>query len=190
MVVTGHRRAVNAGILGMLLPAALSPTSARVDGIPFYAPVSGAGLPDEGFESLLPRVEAIKSSIPMLREAAASGEWEQILTAQTPSIIDGQLRTLGSMASILGDEAYTALSLKSQYATAARRLMAVASEPAERSTTRALATVDELDLCISKTLGLVPEVVVKQVKVFQEQQATLNTSPNTRTSERLQAVPD
>lgn len=99
--------------------------SARVEGIPLYAPGDKIKLPEEGFEVQLPRLEALRDrTIPLLRAALEKSDWEAAATQVGPDAVTSQLRVLGDTASILGDEAYTALSLKAKYAASVRKLQA------------------------------------------------------------------
>ena len=106
--VSSSRRAFGLGVLSVLsLPAVPRPANAVVDGIPLYAPNSGTALPDQGFETLLPKTEAILDSMTALRAAAEQGDWAAVSKMESAATLEAQLACLGSMASILGDEAYT-----------------------------------------------------------------------------------
>lgn len=83
-----------------------SPAVARVDGIPFYAPGDKVVLPGAGFETWLPRIEALQlSALPSLRAAIQSKNWAAAAQFLSADSLSYQLKVFGSTASILGDEA-------------------------------------------------------------------------------------
>ena len=136
--------------------------SARVEGIPLYAPGDKIKLPEEGFEVQLPRLEALRDrTIPLLRAALDKSDWEAAATQVGPDAVASQLRVLGDTASILGDEAYTALSLKAKYAASVRKLQAALVSAKQDD---ALREVDALDATISDYIALVPAKVVELVR--------------------------
>ncbi len=136
--------------------------SARVDGIPLYAPGDKFKLPDEGFEVQLPRLEGLRSRmIPALRFALEKSDWEAAAMQIGPDALSFQLRVLGDTASILGDEAYTALGLKAQYGSAAKRLQAAVVSAKQADALREVAT---LDATLSDYIALVPTSVVELVR--------------------------
>ena len=58
-------------------------------------------------QTLLPRSEAIRDSMPVLRAAVERGDWTAVAEMESAATQKAQLACFGSMASILGDEAYT-----------------------------------------------------------------------------------
>ena len=149
--------AVAASTLPALAPLR---ASALVDGIPLYAPGDKISLPEAGFEVWLPRMEAIRDvQLPALRAAADASDWPTVEAALSPSVLKEQLTTFGNLASILGDEAYTAVGIKALYTASAKKLQASVGKRDD-----ALKRVGELELCVTQTLALVPAPVVQQVR--------------------------
>ena len=130
--------------------------SARVEGIPLYAPGDKIKLPEEGFEVQLPRLEALRDrTIPLLRAALEKSDWEAAATQVGPDAVTSQLRVLGDT------EAYTALSLKAKYAASVRKLQAALVSAKQDD---ALREVDALEATISDYIALVPAKVVELVR--------------------------
>lgn len=146
---------------------------ARVDGIPLYAPGDQVNLPKAGFEYWLPRVEALQTAIPSLRLACTTADWPaaaQLLSSET---IAAQLSTLGGTASILGDDAYTAIGIKQRWAQAAKRLQGLLIGDKPPNQQAALQAVAELELCVQDMLALIPPSVVRQVRELEKKRAEL-----------------
>ena len=112
-----------AALLALLATSGPLPSLAKVDGIPLYAPGDQAMLPKDGFEKWLPITEQLRDSIlPKLREAISNSDYETAAQLVSPAALTQQLEAFGRLASILGDEAYTALGIKSRYRNAATQL--------------------------------------------------------------------
>jgi len=145
--------------------------SAMVDGIPLYAPSAGtigsSGLPDEGFETLLPKVEGLATNAAAALEAANVGDWDRVRDALSAATPADQTTNLGKFAAILGDDAYTALGLKREYQAAAAALGSAAAHAAAgdaKEAERAVKAAELMDLSIQELLDLVPAPVVTQVR--------------------------
>ena len=139
------------------------PARAIVDGIPLYAPGDKFQLPEYGFETQLPQLEQIRDvTLPAMRESIRRADWASARSSFSMDF-ERQLYILGSTASILGDEAYTAVMLKARYAAAGKKLQAklAVTEPREEEV---LGTVDELDATVNEYIALVPAVVVDAVR--------------------------
>eukprot|EP00310_Coccolithus_braarudii_P023551 CAMPEP_0183341164 /NCGR_PEP_ID=MMETSP0164_2-20130417/7452_1 /TAXON_ID=221442 /ORGANISM="Coccolithus pelagicus ssp braarudi, Strain PLY182g" /LENGTH=246 /DNA_ID=CAMNT_0025511399 /DNA_START=13 /DNA_END=753 /DNA_ORIENTATION=+ len=162
---------------------------AVVDGIPLYAPMSGtlnggigSGFPDKGFETLLPQVEAIRDWLPALAEAIESGDWARVTAALSGTALANQAETLGSMAAILGDEAYTVLGFKGQYMAAAKRIAQTAAKGAsggDAGVETALGELKTLRLSISGIIDLVPPVIVEKVRAYERRNGIVKSAAET-----------
>ena len=148
-----------------------STASARVDGIPLYAPAAGTfgnpGLPDEGFETLLPRVEGFASNAAAAVDAARNAEWDRIREVLAAVPVKYQSTNLGKYAAILGDDAYTALSLKSEYLSGIQALSSAvgpASAGNQKEAERAIKAAELMQSSLQSLLELVPPTVVAQVR--------------------------
>jgi hypothetical protein len=141
-----------------------SPAAARVEGIPLYAPFGSAPLPAQGFEVLYPALEQLLAYMTALRGYASGGEWSKVADADgvsEPAVI-AQGKLVGSLASILGDDAYTVLSLKNRYLASARKLReALATSPPPPETSSSL---DDMVSVLGLIKDLVPEKVVTQAR--------------------------
>ena len=143
---------------------------ALVDGIPLYAPGDKVSLPDRGFEYWLPQMEQLRDSyMPSLRASVSAADWRAAAPIISGDALTASLQAFGGTASILGDEAYTALALKQRYAQAAKQLQKtiVADAP---STQAALTSVAELESSVNDLLALVPASVVEAVRAFEAKQ--------------------
>ena len=174
------------------------PARALVDGIPLYAPGDQFALPDVGFETMLPMLEVIRDvELAGMHDAIVRGDLDAAAAALAPARLDRQLDALGNTASILGDEAYTALSLKVKYASSAKRVQTRLSSTTTSSETDLLRNVDELEAILNEYINLIPPAVVKQVRARERRLAQLasGNKPSepedepTTTSPAIVAVP-
>lgn len=137
-----------------------SPASARVDGIPLYAPSGSAPLPPQGFETLYPALEQLVVDVTTLRDAASGGDWSKVADSVSEAAVVAQGKLLGGLAGILGDDAYTVLSLKNRYLASARKLReSLATRP---PTAEASSSLDDMVRILGDVKGLVPVKVVAQ----------------------------
>ena len=137
---------------------------AIVEGIPLYAPGDQIALPQFGFETQLPRLEALRDvMMPALQGAVEQGEWAAAAKAISGDALAKQLTVLGDTASILGDEAYTALSIKGKYASSAKKLQTSLSSAVPQRE-EIIRGVGELDATLREYMELIPDVVVRQVR--------------------------
>ena len=163
------------------------PTVAKVDGIPLYAPGEEILLPKAGFEYWLPVLSALKEAqLPTLRAAVGKSDWQTAARFVTPEAIEVQLKTFGSMASILGDDAYTAIGIKQRYGKAIKQLQSVvvADTPSE---TTALEVVSSLEACASELYALVPTPVIEQVKAREAAIRNLKAAEEAAAAPRAEA---
>ena len=158
----------------MLSPVtAPCPASALVDGIPLYAPGDKIKLPDYGFEVQLPRLELLRDrTLPSLRDAIERDDWQGAAEFIGIAPVQAQLQLLGETSSILGDEAYTALALKGQYAATVKRLQAAVVSSRRND---ALRELDSLETVVVDYLALVPQKVVALVRARERKLAGLST---------------
>ena len=152
--------------LGALAAAALTssrlPAHAIVEGIPLYAPGENIMLPDAGFETFLPRIEALRDvTLPTLKLAISEAEWAAAKQLTSADSIKAQLKTFGGTASVMGDEAYTVLQLKARYAAAAKRLQQVLDA---QNAGDAQLLVKEMETTVVELYALIPKVVIDQVR--------------------------
>lgn len=56
---------------------------------------------------LLPRTERIGETLQALRAATERADWEAVCSLESEEVIKAQLTTLGAIATILGEDAYT-----------------------------------------------------------------------------------
>ncbi|KAL1521618.1 hypothetical protein AB1Y20_021277 [Prymnesium parvum] len=170
------RRTFGLAVIGILsLQATPQPAAAMVEGIPLYAPSSGTAPPEEGFEALLPRTEKIRDGMPALLEAIEGRDWAAVQALESAAILEKQLASLGSIASILGDEAYTAVALKREFASSAKRLIQTAAESPEQSSD-ALAAGRRMERAVSEIVALVPQPVVDQVREYERTRTAAGNS--------------
>ena len=151
------------------------PAVAQVDGIPFYAPGDQIALPEAGFEYFLPRLEAVSSqTLPKLRAAVESSDWAAARQTFGTTTSSEHLALLGGTASILGEEAYTGLGLKAEYAAAAKKLLAIlaAADPSQKE---AQLVAGQLDDVFRRYLALIPDVVVREVRAREKKLQALLT---------------
>ena len=106
----------------------VAPRSARalVEGIPLYAPGDKILTPDAGFETYLPLLYRVRDSIPPLEAAVTDGDWAAVARGADAKASEAAI--IANTASILGDEAYTALGLKAQFEAAAKALAKAATK--------------------------------------------------------------
>lgn len=145
--------------------------SARVDGIPLYAPSAGtigsSGLPDDGFEVLLPRVEGFAANVDAAVKAARENDWDKVRAALSAVPLDYQSSNLGKYAAILGDDAYTALGFKRDYLSGTQALtsaLAGAASGNEKQAERAIMAAELMQSSMRSLLDLVPPAVISQVR--------------------------
>ena len=115
---------------------------------------------------LLPRMEVLREALKGVRAAAIRADWDDVTAAASADAAKRDSATFGRFASILGDEAYTVLNLKSRYAGVMVRLGKVANgrpDPPDG----ALKEIDEAIGIVSDAIALVPAAVVKQVREYQ-----------------------
>ena len=139
-----------------------SPAAARVEGIPLYAPFGSAPLPSQGFEVLYPALEQLIAYLTALRGYASGGDWSKVADSVSEPAVVAQGKLIGSLASILGDDAYTVLSLKNRYLASARKLretLATSPPPPEASS-----SLDDMVSVLGLIKDLVPEKVVTQAR--------------------------
>ena len=152
-----------------------APAHALVDGLPFYAPGDNILLPKVGFEFWLPRAELMRdTTLPALRSAVGDADWAAASKLLTDDAITAQTKTFGAMASILGDDAYTAISLKASYGKSALKLQKLVAAPEGATTAQALEGVGDLELLVTALLALVPPTVVDQVRTVERAQAQVD----------------
>jgi hypothetical protein len=168
------RRSAIAACCAFSLMEIQRPARALVDGIPLYAPGDQFALPDVGFETLLPRLESIRDvELTGTRGAIVRGDLSAAAISLDPKgALARQLEALGSTASILGDDAYTALSIKAKYASSAKRLLARLSATTS-SEAELLQEVGQLEASFEEFLALIPPVVVKQVRAREKRLTNL-----------------
>jgi hypothetical protein len=145
--------------------------SARVDGIPLYAPSAGTigslGLPDEGFEVLLPRVEGFAANVDAVVEAAHRADWDRVRAALLAVPLEFQSSNLGKYAAILGEDAYTALGHKRDYLSGMKALTSAltgATSGNEKEAERAVKAAELMQSSMRSLLDLVPPIIVSQVR--------------------------
>lgn len=166
--LAASRRAAILALSAAAAPLGRLPASAKVDGIPFYAPGDQFALPEAGFETFLPRTERLRDQIlPALRSALAAGEYDSAARFVLPAELDQQAEVFGNMASILGDEAYTAVGIKARYRASAKKLQATLIATPIRQDD-ALRSAGEMEACVNELVALVPDVVVQQVRQREE----------------------
>ena len=157
------RRELLSGAASCLVLSRLpSPAAARVDGIPLYAPSGSAPLPPQGFEVLYPALEQLIVDVTALRGTASGGEWSKVADIVSEPAVVAQGKLVGSLAGILGDDAYTVLSLKNRYLASARKLretLATRPPPPEASS-----SLDDMVNILGLIKDLVPEKVVAQAR--------------------------
>ena len=152
-----------------------APVAAKVEGLPFYAPGDQILLPKAGFEYWLPRVEAMRDRmLPALRRAVTDADWTAAAQYLSKDALDAQLKTFGSTASILGDEAYTAVGIKQQYAAAAQRLQRTVVAGDGKGS---LEAVGDMEQRVVEFLALVPSSVVDQVRALEKEAAAAAAPP-------------
>ena len=168
------RRSAAAALAALALSAGPRlPARALVEGIPLYAPGDAYMLPEAGFETFLPKLEALRdSSIPALKLALSEQDWAAATQLTGPDVLKQQLAALGSTAALLGDEAYTALAFKARYAAAAKRLQ---RSLAERNQGDAGLLINEMESSVGDFVALIPQVVVDQVRAREQKLASLAT---------------
>ena len=171
------RRAALAALAATLATVNTRPARALVDGVPFYAPGDKFQVPAVGFEFWLPKIEELNTrTLPALRATVDKSDWRAAALYLSKDAVSVQLQTLGSTASIMGDEAYTALGIKAKYGKALARLQQtiVADTPSQPD---ALGIVSELEACVAELLGLIPQSVVDQVRKLEQAKASLAAPP-------------
>ena len=143
------------------------PAAAQVDGIPLYAPSGSAPLPTVGFEKLLPALETRIDDMGARRLAAGRGDWSGVVALVTPEEVVAQGKLFGSLAAILGDDAYTVLSLKGKYLASLKKLtelkLVAGTPPSATVANDAMSRLDEMSGILTQVKTLVPEAVVAQV---------------------------
>jgi len=138
------------------------PAAAIVEGIPLYAPGEKVMLPDAGFETYLPKLETLRDDVlPSLSKAVAELDWSVAAQLANADQNAQQMKLFGSTAALLGDDAYTALSIKARYSAASKRLQRALAEQAQGD---AQLLVKEMDASLNEFIGLIPKVVVDQVR--------------------------
>ena len=133
-----------------------------MEGIPLYAPFGSAPLPSQGFEVLYPALEQLIAYLTALRGYASGGDWSKVADSVSEPAVVAQGKLIGSLASILGDDAYTVLSLKNRYLASARKLretLATSPPPPEASS-----SLDDMVSVLGLIKDLVPEKVVTQAR--------------------------
>ena len=170
------RRSVTAALTAFALTTVpRQPAAAQVEGIPLYAPGSSVLLPEAGFETYLPRLESLRDDIlPSLSKAVSESDWPAAAQLANADLLAQQLKTFGSTAALLGDDAYTALSVKARYGAAAKRLQRAL---AEQSQGDAQLLVKEMDTSVNEFTGLIPKVVVDQVRAREQKLASFASTP-------------
>ena len=163
-LATSRRAALLALSAIASVPVGVRRAHAIVDGIPLYAPGDQIQLPEAGFETFLPQVEQLcDSALPMLKELISVSDYDAAARFVLRDALSQQLDTFGNMASILGDEAYTAVGIKSRYRQAAKQLQAaLIASPIRQDV--ALKRAGEMQACANELRDLVPDVVVRQVR--------------------------
>ena len=143
-----------------------SPAAARVDGIPLYAPSGSAPLPPQGFETLYPSLEQLIVQVTALRDAASGGDWSNVADSVSESAAAAQSKLLGGLAGILGDDAYTVLSLKNRYVASARKLREglATRPPSADAAAAASSSLDDMVRILGDVKSLVPVKVVAQAR--------------------------
>jgi hypothetical protein len=152
----------------------VQPARARVDGIPLYAPGDQVVLPPAGFETYLPQLEDIRDvQLPALRAAIEAAEWDAARVGADAKA--AQLVVLSKTASILGDEAYTAVSLKGRYSTAAAAVQSgLSSKPAAD---QLLTGVAVMESTLREFIALIPDSVVEAVRARDDKLRALQAPP-------------
>ena len=152
------------------------PARALVDGIPLYAPGEEIALPKYGFETQLPQLEMLRDAyLPRVRQALARDDWAVAQPAMSADAVNRQLAVLGRTASILGDEAYSALNLKARYSAVAKRLQGSLASAA--SSEQALRELSELDATLNEFIALIPATVVDAVRERERKRRAESGSP-------------
>lgn len=143
------------------------PAAAQVDGIPLYAPSGSAPLPKVGFEKLLPALERRIEDVGERRLAAGRGDWSGVVALVSPEEVAAQGALLGSLAAILGDEAYTVLTFKGKYLASLKKLseanLVAGTPPSAAVADDAMSRLDEMSGILTEVKNLIPESVVAQV---------------------------
>lgn len=138
------------------------------------APGDKINLPEVGFEVQLPLLEGYRDrTLPALRGALERADWEGAAKEIGVEAVTQQLKVLGDTASILGDEAYTALSVKSRYAATVKKVQAAVVAGRQEE---ALREVGNLDATLREYIGLVPSSVVDLVRKREQRLAGLQTA--------------
>ena len=146
--------------------------AAQVDGIPLYAPsggyANGGGMPTVGFEKLFPVLERRIEDMGARRAAAGRGDWSGVVALVSQEEVAVQAALFGSLAGILGDEAYTVLSLKGRYLSSLKKLgelkLVANAPPSAAVADEAMSRLDEMSGILTQVRSLVPEAVVAQVR--------------------------
>mmetsp|Transcript_45565 Transcript_45565/g.143340 ORF Transcript_45565/g.143340 Transcript_45565/m.143340 type:complete len:212 (-) Transcript_45565:157-792(-) len=178
---TASRRSATANFAAALLSAAPAlRAAAKVDGLPLYAPkpgaIGGSAYPEEGFEALLPRVEGFAAGAAAALAAAKASDWDSLSAATSPAALAYQSAQLGKFASILGDDAYTALTLKREYLQGVSALSAAVASAASgggEEAARAVKAAEVMSSSLDSMLALVPPKVVAQVRKREQALAAL-----------------
>ena len=107
----------------------------------------------------------------MFFAAVTAADWPTAARLVSADAVAVQLKVFGSTASILGDEAYTALALKARYAKGANALLALVGADAPPTQQAALDATKELETCVVDLLALIPLPVVQQVRAIEQKAA-------------------
>ena len=163
----------------------VAPRSARalVEGIPLYAPGDKILTPDAGFETYLPLLYRVRDSIPPLEAAVTDGDWAAVARGADAKASEAAI--IANTASILGDEAYTALGLKAQFEAAAK---ALAKAAAKQEAAAARGAVGELKASVGEVLALIPAEVVKEVVKREQKLAELRAAEEAAAAAKRKAA--
>ena len=94
-------------------------------------------------------------------------EWTRVAEMVAPDTVAAtQAKTLGRLASILGDDAYTALAMKGRFVTSSKKLVTLSSAPQAPDVEAALEPVIQMEKVINDFVALVPSSVVDQVRTL------------------------
>ena len=163
----------------------VAPRSARalVEGIPLYAPGDKILTPDAGFETYLPLLYRVRDSIPPLEAAVADGDWAAVARGADAKASEAAI--IANTASILGDEAYTALGLKAQFEAAAKALAKAATK---QEAAAARGAVGDLKASVGEVLALIPAEVVQEVVKRERKLAELRAAEEAAAAAKRKAA--
>ena len=150
---------------------------------PLYAPGDKILTPDAGFETYLPLLYRVRDSIPPLEAAVTDGDWAAVARGADAKASEAAI--IANTASILGDEAYTALGLKAQFEAAAKALAKAATK---QEAAAARGAVGDLKASVGEVLALIPAEVVQEVVKRERKLAELRAAEEAAAAAKRRAA--